>query len=91
MGSIQFCDKAIRYDNAECGLLVSRLKANRAFSDDETKDLPTDGHVKLPKGFRGKQGEGFDAITTFDGDYNTTLVLPERKTSRKFSEREKQY
>ena len=88
-GSMQFYGKVVRCDNAECGLPVFRLKANRTLSDDEIKDLLTDGHTKLLKGFKSKQGKSFDAIVAFDGDYNTTFVFPERNTSRKFSGRKK--
>ena len=88
-GSMQFYGKVVRCDNAECGLPVFRLKANRTLTDDEIKDLLTDGHTKLLKGFKSKQGKNFDAIVAFDGDYNTTFVFPERKTSRKFSGRKK--
>ena len=86
-GSMQFYGKVVRCDNTECGLPVFRLKANRTLSDDEIKDLLTDGHTKLLKGFKSKQGKSFDAIVTFDGDYNTTFVFPERKTGKKFSGR----
>ena len=88
-GSMQFYGKVVRCDNAECGLPVFRLKANRTLSDDEIKELLTDGHTKLLKGFKSKQGKSFDAIVAFDGDYNTTFVFPERTTSRKFSGRKK--
>lgn len=88
-GSMQFYGKVVRCDNAECGLPVFRLKANRTLSDDEIKDLLTDGHTKLLKGFKSKQGKSFDAIVAFYGDYNTTFVFPERNTSRKFSGRKK--
>ncbi|KAB4086807.1 type IA DNA topoisomerase [Bacteroides uniformis] len=88
-GSMQFYGKVVRCDNAECGLPVFRLKANRTLSDDEIKELLTDGHTKLLKGFKSKQGKSFDAIVAFDGEYNTTFVFPERKTSRKFSGRKK--
>ena len=88
-GTMQFYGKVVRCDNAECGLPVFRLKANRTLSDDEIKDLLTDGHTKLLKGFKSKQGKNFDAIVAFDGDYNTTFVFPERKTTKKFSGRKK--
>ena len=88
-GSMQFYGKVVRCDNAECGLPVFRLKANRTLSDDEIKELLTDGHTKLLKGFKSKQGKSFDAIVAFDGDYNTTFVFPERKTTKKFSGRKK--
>ena len=88
-GSMQFYGKVVRCDNAECGLPVFRLKANRTLTDDEIKDLLTDGHTKLLKGFMSKQGKSFDAVVAFDGDYNTTFVFPERKTTKKFSGRKK--
>ena len=88
-GSMQFYGKVVRCDNTECGLPVFRLKANRTLTDDEIKDLLTDGHTKLLKGFKSKQGKSFDAVVAFDGDYNTTFVFPERKTIKKFSGRKK--
>ena len=88
-GRMQFYGKGVRCDNAECGLPVFRLKANRTLSDDEIKDLLTDGHTKLLKGFKSKQSKSFDAIVAFDGEFNTTFVFPERKTSKKFSGRKK--
>ena len=88
-GTMQFYGKVVRCDNAECGLPVFRQKANRTLSDDEIKDLLTEGHTKLLKGFKGKQGKSFDAIVAFDGEFNTTFVFPEKKTTKKFSGRKK--
>ena len=88
-GSMQFYGKVVRCDNAECGLPVFRLKANRTLTDDEIKDLLTDGHTKLLKGFKSKQGKSFDAIVAFDGDYNTTFVFPERKSKATSARRRK--
>ena len=88
-GTMQFYGKIVRCDNAECGLPVFRQKANRTLSDDEIKDLLTEGHTKLLKGFKSKQGKSFDAIVAFDGEFNTTFVFPERKTTKKFSGRKK--
>ena len=88
-GSMQFYGKVVRCDNAECGLPVFRLKANRTLTDDEIKDLLTDGHTKLLKGFKSKQGKSFDAIVAFDGEYNTTFVFPERKSKATSARRRK--
>lgn len=79
-GRMRFYGKVVRCDNTECGLPVFRLKASRTLSDDEIKDLLTDGHTKLLKGFMSKQGKSFDAVVAFDGEYNTTFVFPERKS-----------
>jgi len=88
-GSMQFYGKVVRCDNAECGLPVFRLKANRTLSDDEIKDLLTDGHTKLLKGFKSKQGKSFDAVVAFDGDYNAAFVFPERKNKATSTRRRK--
>ena len=88
-GTMQFYGKVVRCDNAECGLPVFRQKANRTLSDDEIKDLLTEGHTKLLKGFKSKHGKSFDATIAFDGEFNTTFVFPEKKTTKKFSGRKK--
>ena len=88
-GTMQFYGKVVRCDNAECGLPVFRLKANRTLSDEEIKDLLTEGHTKLLKGFKSKHGKSFDATIAFDGEFNTTFVFPEKKTTKKFSGRKK--
>ena len=88
-GRMRFYGKVVRCDNAECGLPVFRLKANRTLSDDEIKDLLTDGHTKLLKGFKSKQGKSFDAIVAFDGEYNTTFVFPEKKCKSSYPKKRK--
>ena len=88
-GTMRFYGKVVRCDNTECGLPVFRLKAGRTLSDDEIKDLLTEGHTKLLKGFKSKQGKSFDAVVAFDGEYNTTFVFPEAKKDKKFSGRKK--
>ena len=88
-GSMPFYGKVVRCDSAECGRPVFRLKANRTLTDDEIKDLLTDGHTKLLKGFKSKQGKSFDAVVAFDGDYNTTFVFPERKSKATSARRRK--
>ena len=88
-GTMQFYGKVVRCDNAECGLPVFRLKANRTLSDYEIKNLLTDGHTKLLKGFKSKQGKSFDAVVAFDGDYNTVFVFPERKSKATSAKRRK--
>ena len=88
-GRMQFYGKVVRCDNTECALPVFRLKAGRTLSDDEIRELLTNGRTKLLKGFKSKQGKSFDAIVAFDGDYNTTFVFPETKKGNKLSGRKK--
>ena len=66
-----------------------RLKAGRTLSDDEIKDLLTEGHTKLLKGFKSKQGKSFDAVVAFDGEYNTTFVFPEKKCKSSYPKKRK--
>ena len=88
-GRMRFYRKVVRCDNAGCGLPVFRLKASRTLSDEEIRELLTNGKTKVLKGFNSKQGKSFDAIVAFDADYNTTFVFPERKNGNKFSKRKK--
>ena len=81
--------QVVRCDNTECGLPVFRQKAGRTLSDDEIKDLLTDGHTKPLKGFKSKQGKNFDAIVAFDGEYNTTFVFPEKKCKSSYPKKRK--
>ncbi len=52
---MQFYGKVVRCDNAECGLPVFRLKANRTLSDDEIKDLLTKGIQNCSKASRASR------------------------------------
>ena len=88
-GRMRFYGKVVRCDNAECGLPVFRLKASRTLSDEEIKELLTNGKTKVLKGFKSKQGKSFDAAVAFDADYNTTFVFPERKSNTSYPKKKK--
>ncbi len=88
-GTMQFYGKVVRCDNAECGLPVFRLKANRTLSDDEIKNLLTDGHTKLLKGFKSKQGKSFDAVVTLTGTITRFSCSPKGKVKRPLQKRRK--
>ena len=85
-GSMQFYGKVVRCDNAECGLPVFRLKANRTLTDEEIKDLLTDGHTKLLKGFKSKQGKSFDAVVALTGTTTRLSCSPKGKRPRNFQD-----
>ena len=93
-GTLRACDPQEAADEL-AGLwlgmtsLAIKLGARPPLSDDEIKDLLTDGHTKPLKGFKSKQGKNFDAVVAFDGEYNTTFVFPEAKKGKKFSGRKK--
>ncbi|MCS3193858.1 DNA topoisomerase [Bacteroides caccae] len=83
-GRMRFYGKVVRRVNTEWRTARVPAEAGRTLSDDEIKDLLTEGHTKLLKGFKSKQGKSFDAVVAFDGEYNTTFVFPEAKRTRNF-------
>ena len=70
----------MRFDNASIVVYYLSLIHICTLSDDEIKDLLTEGHTQLLKGFKSKQDKSFDAVVAFDEEYNTTLVFPEKKS-----------
>jgi DNA topoisomerase-3 len=88
-GKMQFFGKVVRCDNAGCGLPVFRMKAGRMLSDNEIRDLLTEGKTKVLKGFKSRQGKDFDATVTFDGDFNTTFVFPEARKAQNIRKKRK--
>lgn len=75
-GKMQFFHKVVRCDNKECGLPIFRQKAGRDLTDDEIKELLTQGKTGVLKGFKSKQGKKFSAIVAFDSDFNTQFIFP---------------
>ena len=75
-GKMQFFHKVVRCDNKECGLPIFRQKAGKDLTDDEMKELITNGKTGVLKGFKSKQGKKFSAIVAFDSDFNTQLIFP---------------
>ena len=75
-GKMQFFHKVVRCDNKECGLPIFRQKTGRDLTDDEIKELLTQGKTGVLKGFKSKQGKKFSAIVTFDSDFNTQFIFP---------------
>ena len=82
-GKMQFYGKVVRCDNPACALPVFRIKAGKTLSDGEITELLTEGKTGVLKGFQSKQGKPFDAIVTFDTDYNTTFVFPEKRGTKR--------
>ena len=75
-GKMQFFHKVVRCDNKECGLPIFRQKAGKDLTDDEIKELLTQGKTGVIKGFKSKQGKKFSAIVAFDSDFNTQFIFP---------------
>lgn len=75
-GKMQFFHKVVRCDNKECGLPIFRQKAGKDLTDDEIKELLTNGKTGIIKGFKSKQGKSFSAIVAFDSGFNTQFIFP---------------
>ena len=75
-GKMQFFHKVVRCDNKECGLPIFRQKVGRDLTDDEIKELLTQGKTGVLKGFKSKQGKKFSATVAFDSDFNTQFIFP---------------
>ena len=82
-GTMQFYGKVVRCDNPDCALPVFRQIAGRTLTDEEMDDLLAKGKTGVLNGFKSKQGKAFSAAVTFDTEFNTKLLFPERKGERK--------
>lgn len=78
-GTMQFYGKVVRCGNPDCGLPVFRQKAGKTLTDAEITELLTNGKTGVIKGFNSKAGKPFSAIVTFDADFNTIFVFPDKK------------
>ena len=78
-GVMQFYGKVVRCSNPDCGLPVFRQKAGKTLTDAEITELLTTGKTGVIKGFNSKAGKPFSAIVTFDADFNTVFVFPDKK------------
>ena len=55
---------------------IFRQKVGKDLTDDEMKELITNGKTGVLKGFKSKQGKKFSAIVAFDSDFNTQFIFP---------------
>lgn len=78
-GVMQFYGKVVRCGNPDCGLPVFRQKAGKTLTDAEITELLTAGQTGVIKGFNSKAGKPFSAAVTFDADFNTVFVFPDKK------------
>lgn len=78
-GTMQFYGKVVRCGNPDCGLPVFRQKAGKTLTDAEITELLINGKTGVIKGFNSKAGKPFSAIVTFDADFNTVFVFPDKK------------
>lgn len=78
-GTMQFYGKVVRCGNPDCGLPVFRQKAGKTLTDAEITELLINGKTGVIKGFNSKAGKPFSAIVTFDADFNTVFIFPDKK------------
>jgi len=80
-GKVIIRHKLAKCDNEKCGLLVFRKFLNKELTDQHLEQLFSSGSTKLIKGFKGKKGNTFDAMLSFDSNHNITFSFP--KTAAK--------
>jgi DNA topoisomerase-3 len=54
---------------------------NKDLSEQHLEDLLVSGNTKVIKGFKGKNGNKFDAAVTFDDEFNVRLKFQGNKKS----------
>ena len=83
-GTMHFYKKVVKCDNPACDCHVFREKAGKELTNDQLKALLTDGKTGIIKGFKGKQGNSFDAVVTLNREtFQTEFSFPERKKTAK--------
>ena len=79
-GKVIIRHKLAKCDNEKCGLLVFRKFLNKELTDQHLEQLFSSGSTKLIKGFKGKKGNTFDAMLSFDSNHNITFSFPKTAT-----------
>lgn len=80
-GKVTIRSKVVKCDNSECGLRIFRKMMNKDLSEQHLEDLLVSGNTKVIKGFKGKNGNKFDAAVTFDDEFNVRLKFQGNKKS----------
>ena len=75
-GHVILKDRTAKCDNDACGLLVYRKFLNKELAERHLEQLLTSGSTELLKGLKGRKGVAFDAVLTFDAEFNLTLSFP---------------
>ena len=75
-GKIMVRPKVAKCNNEKCGLIVFRRILNKELTEQHLQQLFASGTTRLIKGFKGKQDNTFDAMLSFDKNYNLTFKFP---------------
>ena len=78
-GRILFYPKVAKCSNVDCTLTIFRNKCDKQLSDKQIVELVTKRKTGLIKGFKGKNGKGFDASLVLDEQFNVAFSFPEKK------------
>ncbi|WP_418529900.1 DNA topoisomerase [Paraprevotella clara] len=82
-GKIILRSKMAKCDRDGCGLLVFRRVLNKELTDSHLEQLFSSGSTRLIKGFKGKKGVSFDAVITFDAEFNPVFSFPKAGNGKK--------
>ena len=82
-GRILFYPKVAKCSNVDCTLTIFRNKCDKQLSDKQIVELVTKRKTGLIKGFKGKNGNAFDASLVLDEQFNVAFSFPEKKAKPK--------
>lgn len=82
-GKIILRSKVAKCNWDGCGLLVFRSVLNKELTDSHLEQLFSSGSTRLIKGFKGKKGVSFDAVITFDAEFNPVFSFPKAGNGKK--------
>jgi len=80
-GQMNTYHKVAKCTNSTCNFIVYRQIAGKNITDNQIRQLLTEKKTSLIKGFKNKDGKSFDAILSFEKDFNITFSFPERKNN----------
>lgn len=68
--------RVVKCSNVRCGLVLFREVAGKILTDAQVEELLTAGKTEVIQGFRNKAGRKFDAVLTFDDQYQVKFAFP---------------
>ena len=86
---ILFFGKVAKCADVDCSFTLFRNKGGKVLTDKQIVELVTKGCTPLIKGFRNREGKGFDAALVLNPDFTVGYSFPDRKPQGKKSGKKK--
>ena len=78
-GSVAIFGKVAKCNNATCNLTVFKSVCGKNLTENQIAELLINKKTGLIKGFKNKQGKGFDAILRFDEEFKAVFQFVSQK------------